>query len=130
MNEQISMFALLDEWETPLMQPEEMKEGVTAWVIEMAAITNSIRINAPIQYCLARGRKVKFTRDSKKDKEGRWDTFAKTVGGTFFEWYGGRGRKYIFRKKPTWNDLQKYVMQELDCWKPGIEIRPWPEDRR
>ena len=126
MEEQLSMFSMLGDWETPLMAREDMKKGVKAWIIEMAGITNSIWPNAPILYCMARPRKVMFIRDSRKDKNGYWDTFADCVGGTYFGWYGGRGRKYIFASKPTWNDCENHVKRELDCWKTGIEIRPWP----
>lgn len=125
MEEQISVFSMLDEYETPFMPRSEMKKDVKAWVIEYAAITNSWRDDAPIQYILVRPRQVVFIKDSIQKPDGRWDTFGENKGGRFFGWYGGRGFKLIFTHCPSWADQVRYIKEECDAWHEGIEIRPW-----
>lgn len=48
--EQVTMFGLLDEYETPQLPVKFRNRGVKAWVIEAAGWKNSLAPDAPILY--------------------------------------------------------------------------------
>ena len=118
------MFALLYEWETPLLPPEQQNTGAVGWVIEYAALTNSLDDHAPILYCLVRPRKVIFKQNAKRERSGRWTTYAESIGGPYFGWWASTER-FIFASAPTWWDQVRYVKLECKQWHEGLEIRPW-----
>ena len=126
MDGQISMFSLLDEWETPELPIPERNKGVKAWVIEVAGITNSLKNNAPIRFWLVRPRQVMFTNNARRDPKAYsgWFTAAESVRGQYFGWYGGIGKKHVFIREPTWNDMVKYTREQKD-YVAGTDIRPW-----
>lgn len=121
--EQISMFALVEQYETEQLPPAERKKDVKAWTIQVQGITNSFRQDAPILYCIVRPVRIIFERDSRWDSHyQKWDTFGHSLGGRYWGWYGGHGRMTVFRRKPTHGDCFLYARQ----WKeyvPGTEIR-------
>ncbi len=125
-SEQISMFALLEEYETPLLPVEQRNKGVKAWVIEAAGIKNSLEDEAPILFWVVRPRKVMFTNDARRDPRAYsgWFTAAESVGGQYFGWYGGRQHEPIFTRMPSMADMEKYVREQRN-YKSGVEIRPW-----
>lgn len=124
--EQVSMFALLDEYETPRLPVKFRNQGVKAWVIEAAGIKNSLKDDAPILFWCVRARRVEFIENAKPDKRAYsgWFTAAESVGGQYFGWYGGLGREPVFEERPTFADMEKYVKQRKE-YREGTEIRPW-----
>lgn len=127
MAEQISMFALTDEWETPLLSPDRQNSGVTGWIIEYAGITNSFQSDPKyVKFCCVRPRKVLFRRDAYQDERGFWQTSAESAGGQFFGWCGGE-HDYVFVREPVWHDLERYGRMKCkeNHYPDGIPVRPW-----
>ena len=67
--EQVTMFGLLDGYETPQLAVKYRNQGVKAWVIEAAAWKESLKPDAPILYWGVRARRVEFQENAKPDKE-------------------------------------------------------------
>lgn len=107
---QLSIFQVLDEYETPKLPFEACKEGVMAWVIECAAITNSWDTAAPVQYITARPRMIRFKRDSDRDQYG-WNLYYDSAGGPG-EYFGSWGaRTDVFASRPTEADCERYARE-------------------
>lgn len=122
--EQISMTALLDAYETEQIPPAERKKDVKGWIVEAAAITNSWRDDAPVQYWICYPRRIIFEKDSRWDKHyQKWDTFGHSLGGRYMGFYGGHGSMVVFRTKPSHADCFLFVRREKRNYKPGTEIR-------
>ena len=84
MDGQISIFQVMDQYETERLPYEACKAGVIAWTIECAAITNSWDTAAPVMWITAKPRKIRFKRDSKKDCYG-WCTYYDSIdSGNYF----------------------------------------------
>lgn len=108
MDGQISIFQMMNQYETERLPYEACKEGVVAWTIECAAINNSWDTNAPVQYIAARPRKIRFKKDSEKDKWG-WCLFYDSVGGPG-EYFGGWGSRCdVFATRPSDADCERYA---------------------
>ena len=124
--EQVTMFALLDGYETPQLAVKFRNQGVKAWIIEAAGIKNSLEDDAPILFWVVRPRKVMFTNNARRDPRtySGWFTSAESVGGQYFGWYGGLGHEPVFEERPTFADMEKYVKQRKE-YREGMEIRPW-----
>ena len=123
--EQISMFGMLDEWETPVLPIEQRNKDVKAWVIEAIGTKNSIAMDAPIAYWAVRARRVMFTVDAKRDLKAysKWCTGAESCDGkNYFGWLGGLGHEPIFSKRPSYSDMEKFVRMRRG-WREGTEIR-------
>lgn len=121
--EQVSMFTLVEEYETPQLPPEERKKDVKAWTIEAYGVKNSILDDAPILFWITQPRRIIFERDSRWDSHyQRWDTFGHSLGGNYWGWYGGHGKMLVFRRKPSIGDCLLYARQQRD-YVSGTEIR-------
>ena len=117
----------LDEWETPLLPPDQQNEGAVGWIIETAGITNSF-VSDPekVKFCLVRPRKIRFKKDAYQDERGRWQTFAESAGGQFFGWWGGE-HDFVFSREPNWHDLERYgrMKAKKERYPDGVPIQPW-----
>lgn len=125
--EQVSMFGLLDEYETPQLPVKFRNQGVKAWVIEAAGIKNSLASGAPIKYWAVRARRVEFQENAKPDRHSSsgWFTAAESCDGkNFFGWYGGLGHEPVFEERPTFADMEKFVKTRRE-YRAGVEIVPW-----
>ena len=106
MNEQISMFELLGETETPLIPFEEQKKGRKGWIIEISGIflvENGFNENM----IGVKTHAVRFVRDSSYDKYGRkWQDVEKIHprdGG----WLGSE--KLVYAKRPTLQECIEFA---------------------
>ena len=107
---QLSIFGMMDQYESPRLPYEACKAGVMAWVIECAAITNSWDTAAPVKYLTARPRKILFKRDSHEDPYG-WCIYYDSVGGPG-EYFGSWGaRTDVFASRPTDADCERYARE-------------------
>ena len=125
--EQVTMFGLLDGYETPQLAVKYRNQGVKAWVIEAAAWKESLKPDAPILYWGVRARRVEFIENAKPDKlaYSGWFTAAESCDGmAHFGWYGGLGHEPVFEERPTFADMEKYVKRRRG-YREGVEIRPW-----
>ena len=105
---QISIFELMDEYETPEIPPEEQKKGVKGWIIEGSGIL--LRENGFDHD--SRGvctRPIVFEQDTRKDKDWRWWQAAHTTKGPYGGWYGGMKR--VFRSRPSWADCLRFASE-------------------
>ena len=104
---QISMFEMLDQYETPLIPVEEQKKGVRGWVVELSGLF--LRENGFKEdwrgVCT---RPVVFDDDTKKTK-GRWSQHAHTTKGPAHGWWADP--RIVFRYRPTWSDCLKYARE-------------------
>lgn len=119
--EQVSMFTLVEEYETEQIPPKERKKDVKGWTIEAFPVgelgTDRIR------YWVVRPRRLIFERDSEWDSHYQcWDTFGHGIGGDYWGWYGGHGKMPVFIAKPSHGDCFLYVKRRRD-YVPGQEIR-------
>lgn len=106
---QISIFQLMDQYETERLPYEACKKGVVAWTIECAAITNSWDVSAPVQFITAKPRKILFKADSKKDQYG-WCTYYDSIdGGNYFGGWGSLVDAFV--AKPTVADCERYARE-------------------
>lgn len=108
METQMSVFAMLDSYETPEIPPEEQKAGMRGWIIECSGIF--LRRNGYDHD--SRGvctRPIEFTEDTKKDAKAYdgWCQAARTIKGPHHEWLGPLYK--VFRRRPTWNDCLKFM---------------------
>lgn len=109
MDGQISIFQIMDQYETERLPYEACKAGVIAWTIECAAITNSWDAAAPVLYITAKPRKIRFKRDSEMDKWG-WCTYYDSIdSGNYFGGWGSRVD--AFAAKPTVSDCERYARE-------------------
>ena len=104
---QISMFEIMDQYETPVIPVEEQKKGVKGWIIELNGIF--LRENGFKEdwrgVCT---RPVVFEKDTKKDSHGWWQ-YCHTTKGPSRGWMGSP--RTVYRKRPTWNDCLKYARE-------------------
>ncbi len=104
---QISMFEILDQYETPTIPIEEQKKGVNGWIIELSGIF--LRENGfKEDWRGVETRPVIFKDDTKKDSSGWWQ-HCETTKGPSHGWMGSV--HMIFRQRPTWNDCLKYAKE-------------------
>ena len=125
--EQVTMFGLLDGYETPQLAVKYRNRGVKAWVIEAAAWKESLKPDVPILYWGVRARRVEFIENAKPDNRAYsgWFTAADSCDGKqHFGWYGGLGHEPVFEERPTFADMEKYVKRRRG-YREGVEIRPW-----
>lgn len=108
MEMQVSMFDMLDQYETPEIPPEEQKKGVKGWIIEGSGIF--LRKNGFDHD--SRGvctRPIVFEQDTRKDRDGCWWQAAHTTKGPYGGWYGGMKR--VFRSRPSWADCLRFAKE-------------------
>lgn len=109
--QQISMFAMLDAYETPEIPPDEQKEGVKGWIIECSGIF--LKKNGfDHDHRGVCTRQVILEKDTRPDPKARdgWFQAAHTIKGPWHGWYGPYYR--IFRQRPTWSDCLKYMAED------------------
>ena len=110
MNGQISMFELLDAYETPEIPPEEQKAGTKGWIIECSGIflTENGFDHDWRGVCT---RPIVFEEDTRVDKRAYsgWHQAARTTKGPRHGWYGGLHK--VFRRRPSWTDCMKYMAE-------------------
>ena len=124
LNGQMSIFQILDQYETERLPYEACKADVIAWTIECAAITNSWDTAAPVQFIAARPRKIKFKADSRKDQYG-WSLFYDSVGGPG-EYFGGWGSRCdVFVTRPTDADCERYAREHYKRDKRITAVTPF-----
>lgn len=111
MTGQVSIFEMLEEYETPTVSPDELKDGEKVWMpIIEGMYTGSIRDDAPIREVVGRACRIQIERD-----------------GRFFAWQeidrkgcrGGTTRpEPMFRKMPTDRDILKWMhrVAEEERW--------------
>jgi hypothetical protein len=106
--QQISMFAMLDAYETPEIPPDEQKKGGKGWIIECSGIF--LKKNGfDHDHRGVCTRQVILEKDTRPDPKA-WDGWFQaghTIKGPYHGWYGPVHR--IFRQRPTWSDCLKYM---------------------
>lgn len=103
---QISIFQLMDEYETPEIPLKEQKKGVKGWVIQISCIC--LKKNGYRQdWTGVETRPVIFTENTHKDRDGFWWQCCQSTKGPYFGW--AKGPEKVFRERPTWNDCLKWV---------------------
>ena len=112
--EQISFFSLLDEYETPIIPPEEQKKGMKGWIIQFSAILLVENGYDHDRTCVET-RPVVFESDTWK-KNGTWKQDAVTTKGPCGGWYGPY--KTIFRSRPTWQDCLLWARENHKSYMP------------
>ena len=118
---QISMFELLDEYETPLLPADRQKAGTVAWVIEWSGLF--LRKNGfKDDWHGVCTRPVILENDT--DESKRFQA-AHTIKGTHQGWYGGIHPLYA--KRPTWNDCVLWARQHRKQDAPE-EVRYYDRD--
>ena len=106
MDEQISMFEMLGEDETPEIPFEEQKKGRKGWLIEISGIL--LKKNGFDEDCICVcTRPVMFERDSEKDKYNRISQMWRTTHGPAGGSCGGYTK--IYAKRPTWKECVEYA---------------------
>lgn len=103
---QISVFSLLDEYETEHLPVEERHKGGHAWVIEYRGVhllgsTEIVRVEA-------RSRRVVFLDDIQMDPDGfKWEHAKTDDGKPFWGWLASP--QELFRKRPTMSDVRTWI---------------------
>lgn len=108
MTEQMSLFDLIGEPETPKIPPERQKEGTRGWIIDVSAVLlreNGFKEDVT---CVCT-RPVKFRRDTEQRADGWWQT-AETTHGPTFGWSGGL--KEVYAARPTWKECVEYARRD------------------
>ena len=108
MNEQISMFEMLNQYETPEIPIEEQKRGAKGWIIELSGLflkENGFRED----WRGVETRPVVFKENTHKDRRGSWWQTCETIKGPSMGWTGSV--RNVFRSRPTWNDCLKYARE-------------------
>lgn len=112
--EQISFFSLLDEYETPIIPPEEQKQGTKGWIIQFNGIF--LRENGfDHDRVGVETRPIVLESDTWK-KNGIWEQNAATTKGPWCGWYGQY--KTIFRTRPTWQDCLLWARENHKSYMP------------
>ena len=109
MTQQISMFEMLGETETPLIPFEEQKKGRKGWIIDISGIFLK-KYGFEEDRIGVQTHAVRFEEDSKKDKYGRISqmaTFIKPMDGG---WCGGY--KDVYARRPTWEECVAYAKKK------------------
>lgn len=106
MTEQLSLFQLLDEWDTPLIPPERQKKGVKGWIIECSGIFLRKNGHNEDVYAVCT-RPVVFVRDTEKKPDGRTWQYCETTRGPHHGWWGPCYD--VFASRPTWNDCLTFA---------------------
>ena len=104
--EQVSMFTMVEEYETEQIPPEERKEGVKAWTIEAFAMAKGWNTDEIAYWVVYQ----------------KWSTFGHVTEGQYWGWYGGHGNMETFRTKPSHGDCFLFVKRKRE-YRPGQEIR-------
>lgn len=121
---QISMFSLLDEYETPMIPIEEQKKGVKGWIIDISCIC--LRKNGcKDDWTGVETRPVILLSDTHEDKDGFMWQHVQTTKGPYSGW--NKAPERIFRKRPTWDDCLKWARQHMSKSDPR-EIRFYSRD--
>ena len=108
--EQLSIWALFDEYETPLMPKEQQKKDAVGWIIEFSGLF--LRKNGfKSDWRGICTRPVIFERDTNKNGQ-----MAHTIKGTHIGWCGWN--KEIFSKRPTWNDCLMFAKRHTHKGEP------------
>ena len=110
MIQQLSMFDLLGIG-TPVIPLKDQKAGVKGWVIDISCIMlrkNGFKDDAT-GVCT---QPVRFTANSRKDKDGRWFQAAQSTHGEFHGWYGPVYT--VYAKRPTWAECVAYAHERKD----------------
>ncbi len=93
---QLSMFELLDQYETPTIPIEEQKKGVKGWIIELSGIflkKNGFKED----WRGVETRPVIFNEDTHKDRHGWWQS-CETTKGPSSGWVASP--RMVFRTRP------------------------------
>ena len=106
--QQISMFAMLDEYETPEIPLEEQKAGMKGWIIEGSGIFLK-RNGNDHDWRGVCTRPIILNENTEPDpgSYSGWFQAGETTKGPSSCWYGPVKR--IFRERPTWHDCLKYM---------------------
>lgn len=102
---QISIFEMLDEYETPEIPLEEQKAGVKGWIIDISCICLKKNF-CKEEFTGVETRPIIFNRDTRKDRDGYWTQDAECTKGPYSGWVCHPKR--VFRRRPTWADCLKY----------------------
>ncbi len=108
MNIQISMFEMLDQYETPEIPINEQKRGTKGWIIELTGLF--LRENGfKEDWRGVATRPMVFTENTHKDRDGYWWQCGETTKGPSIGWCGSVHK--VFRSRPTWNDCVKFAKE-------------------
>ena len=105
---QISIFDMLDQYETPEIPPEEQKKGVKGWIIEGSGIF-LMKNGWDHDWRGVCTRPIVFEKNTSKDRDGCWWQAAHTINGPHGGWYGGMKR--VFKVRPSWADCLRYAKE-------------------
>ena len=122
---QISIFSILDEYETPQIPPEEQRKGMRGWIIEISVIC--LKENGyKTEWTGVETRPVIFLQDTRKDRDGFTWQHCETTKGPYSGW--AHRPKTIFRKRPSWADCMKYGREKAKEEGYPEEIRFYSRD--
>lgn len=117
---QISIFSMMDEYETPEIPLNEQTKGTKGWIIDISVIC--LKKNGyKEEWTGVETRPVVFTQNTREDRDGFTWQYCETTKGPYHGW--NSGPKRIFRKRPSWADCLKYGREKAR--KEG-----YPEDIR
>ena len=117
-NGQISIFGMLQEYETPLIPPEKQKQGMKGWIAEGCCVFRKEK-GFPGDWVAVCAREIVFEQDTRLQANGRWCQHCMTKNRSM-GWYGTE--REIFSRKPTAEDCFRYVSKTKDS--------DWPEEMR
>lgn len=118
--DQISIFSMMDEYETPEIPLNEQTKGTKGWIIDISVICLK-KNGCKEDWTGVETRPVVFLRDTHKDRDGFTWQHCETTKGPYCGW-SHRPEK-IFRKRPSWADCLKYGREEA-------RKKGYPEDIR
>ena len=108
MNIQISMFEMLDQYETPEIPINEQRRGTKGWIIELTGLF--LRENGfKEDWRGVATRPMVFKENTHKDRDGYLWQCGETTKGPFTGWCGSVRK--VFRSRPTWNDCVKFAKE-------------------
>lgn len=103
--QQISMFQMLDEYETQQIPPDKQKKGMKGWIIEISGIF--LKENGyKDDWTGVETRPIIFDEDTRKDRDGFTCQQAHTIKGPHQGWLARP--QMIFIERPSWADCLKY----------------------
>lgn len=112
--EQLSIWSLFDEYETPFLPVDQQKKGVVGWIIEFSGIF--LRKNGfKSDWRGVCTRPVVFEEDT--NSRGNRGQMAHSIKGTYSGWCGFV--KPIFSRRPTWNDCLRYARENSNYDDPS-----------